>query len=106
MPEYFFLGRTEKVFDALVDDVICQEHAIRFVAKNTELLVFPSTELPIAYWSELRLLPLFRGSFLFDLRLYFNFFVLWAGFEAKYYLWGVFKRKQTSEQRNNGACRD
>ncbi|KAL9317635.1 hypothetical protein ACSQ67_014152 [Phaseolus vulgaris] len=69
---------TEKVFDALVDDVICQEHAIRFVAKNTELLVFPSTELPIAYWR----------------------------FEAKYYLWGVFKRKQTSEQRNNGACRD
>ncbi|XP_027935263.1 uncharacterized protein LOC114190536 [Vigna unguiculata] len=55
---------TEKVFDALVDDVICHEHAIRFVARNTELLIFPSTDLPISYWR----------------------------FEAKYYLWGVFKK--------------
>jgi len=40
------------------------------------------------------------------MKLHSNFFVLWAGFEAKYYLWGVFKRKQTSERRNNAACRD
>ncbi|XP_014511266.1 uncharacterized protein LOC106769963 [Vigna radiata var. radiata] len=68
----------EKVFDALVDDVISHEYAIRFVAKNAELLIFPSTDLPISCWR----------------------------FEAKYYLWGVFKRKQTREQRNNAACRD
>ncbi|WVY96149.1 hypothetical protein V8G54_028300 [Vigna mungo] len=68
----------EKVFDALVDDVISHEYAIRFVAKNAELLIFPSTDLPISCWR----------------------------FEAKYYLWGVFKRKQTREQRNNTACRD
>ncbi|RDX83281.1 hypothetical protein CR513_35820, partial [Mucuna pruriens] len=65
----------EKVFDALVHDIICLEHAIRFVTKNAELLIFPSTELPIHYWR----------------------------FEAKYYLWGVFRRKQTSDKTNHAV---
>lgn len=59
----------EKVFDALVDDIINFELAIRVVAKNSELLIFPSIMLPIHYWR----------------------------FEAKYYLWGVFRRKRTSD---------
>ncbi|TKY51379.1 serine/arginine repetitive matrix protein 2 [Spatholobus suberectus] len=67
----------EKDFDKLVDDIICLELAIRFVAKNAVLLIFPSTVLPIHYWR----------------------------FEAKYYLWGVFRRKQTSNKTNDAVCR-
>ncbi|KAK7391287.1 hypothetical protein VNO78_19701 [Psophocarpus tetragonolobus] len=53
----------EKDFDALVDDIISHGHAIRFVAKNAELLIFSSIELPIPCWR----------------------------FESKYFLWGVFR---------------
>ncbi|KAK7279861.1 hypothetical protein RJT34_24920 [Clitoria ternatea] len=71
---YFFpeSERSEKVFDMLVDDIIQLELAIRFVAKKAELLIFPSTVLPVQHWR----------------------------FQAKYYLWGVFRGKQT----NNTAC--
>ncbi|XP_027366413.1 uncharacterized protein LOC113872789 [Abrus precatorius] len=59
--------RAEKVFDVLVDHIIQLELALRFMAENAELLIFPSTVLPIQYWR----------------------------FQAKYYLWGVFRKKQT-----------
>ncbi|KAK7343722.1 hypothetical protein VNO77_12709 [Canavalia gladiata] len=76
---YFFpeSERAEKTFDMLVDDIIRLEHAIRFVAENAELLIFPSTALPIQHWR----------------------------FQAKYYLWGVFRRKQTLHK-TDGVCRE
>lgn len=46
--------RYEWVFDCLVDDMIEQELAMRASVKNAELLLFPSAELPIHYWSKLR----------------------------------------------------
>ncbi|KAL2324608.1 hypothetical protein Fmac_023666 [Flemingia macrophylla] len=65
----------EKIFDVLVDDMISFELAIRFVAKTAELLIFPSTMLPIHYWR----------------------------FEAKYYLWGVFRSKRSSNKSNDAV---
>ncbi|KAA8546537.1 hypothetical protein F0562_002724 [Nyssa sinensis] len=67
---YFFAGNKscESVFNCLVDDMVCQELAMRAMVKNAELLVFPSTELPLLYWR----------------------------FQGKYYLWGVFREKQAS----------
>ncbi|KHN16994.1 hypothetical protein glysoja_011468 [Glycine soja] len=56
---------SEKDFDVLVEDIMICKHVIRFVGKNAELLIFPSTELPVQNWR----------------------------YEAKYYLWGVFRKK-------------
>ncbi|XP_058188959.1 uncharacterized protein LOC131306621 isoform X1 [Rhododendron vialii] len=67
---YFFAESKwyEWVFDCLVDDMIDQDLAMRASVKNAELLVFPSAELPLQYWK----------------------------FQGKYYLWGVFRKKQDS----------
>ncbi|XLT95758.1 hypothetical protein HN873_017420 [Arachis hypogaea] len=59
--------RCERDYDKLVDDVIHSDLAMRAVLEHVELLVFPSTVLPIEY----------------------------RRFKAKYYLWGVFKAKKT-----------
>ncbi|XP_057762813.1 uncharacterized protein LOC130982751 [Arachis stenosperma] len=59
--------RCERDYDKLVDDVIHSDLAMRTVLEHVELLVFPSTVLPIEY----------------------------RRFKAKYYLWGVFKAKKT-----------
>ncbi|KAM7514710.1 hypothetical protein LguiA_004293 [Lonicera macranthoides] len=50
---YFFPAdkRYERVFDDLVDDLICRELAMRANSENAELLVFTSTELQKLYWS-------------------------------------------------------
>lgn len=55
MPKYHFPYREEKAFDKLVDDIIQLELAIRVVTENAELLIFPSTALPMAHRSELHL---------------------------------------------------
>uniref|UniRef100_A0A2P2QZJ8 AIPP2-like SPOC-like domain-containing protein n=1 Tax=Rhizophora mucronata TaxID=61149 RepID=A0A2P2QZJ8_RHIMU len=48
--------------------MICQRFSIKAVLEDAELLIFTSTILPIDYWR----------------------------FQAKFYLWGVFKGKQPS----------
>ncbi|XP_061342046.1 PHD finger-containing protein 1-like isoform X2 [Gastrolobium bilobum] len=77
---YFFPENegAEKVFDMLVYDIIRLELAIRFVAENAELLIFPSTVLlPMQHWR----------------------------FHDKHYLWGVFRRRQTSLETNDAVSR-
>ncbi|KAM7507871.1 hypothetical protein LguiA_018324 [Lonicera macranthoides] len=59
----------EKVFDRLVEDLMCKELAMRTTVQNAELLVFTSLELPLLQWR----------------------------FQGKYYLWGVFRGKQASQ---------
>lgn len=65
---YFFASNDScmKVFDGLVSEMISKELALKAVVSNAELLVFTSNELPISYWK----------------------------FEGKFYLWGVFRKKQ------------
>ncbi|GMP79721.1 hypothetical protein CsSME_00035154 [Camellia sinensis var. sinensis] len=63
---YFF--SEDKRYESLVDDMMHQELALRAIVRNAELLVFPSTELPLLYWK----------------------------FLGKYYLWGVFRPKKAS----------
>ncbi|KAH7525154.1 hypothetical protein FEM48_Zijuj06G0194900 [Ziziphus jujuba var. spinosa] len=67
---YFFPDsiRVENIFDVLVDEMIQQNLAMRAVLENAELLIFPSTVLPMQHWR----------------------------FQTKFYLWGVFRRKQNS----------
>ncbi|XP_044469620.1 uncharacterized protein LOC123198887 isoform X2 [Mangifera indica] len=60
LPEY---ESDEKVIDGLLDRMIEQNLALKAVIKDMELLVFPSTDLPLDKWRLCR----------------------------KYYLWGVFK---------------
>ncbi|KAF2296573.1 hypothetical protein GH714_000284 [Hevea brasiliensis] len=68
---YFFPDseRNEKVFDSLVNEMISQELAMRVDVQNAELLIFTSRILPMEFWR----------------------------FQAKFYLWGVFKGKRTSK---------
>lgn len=76
---YFFPGNRRlsiKAFDKLVDDIICTEAAVRVVTENAVLLIFPSDLLPIRHQK----------------------------FQTKYYLWGVFKKKQTSHETNGDVC--
>lgn len=65
---YFFpeSESVERAYDNLVDDMISHDLGIKAMIKNAELLVFPSTVLPIKH----------------------------RRFQAKYYLWGVFRAKQ------------
>ncbi|KAL1343412.1 hypothetical protein HN51_029797 [Arachis hypogaea] len=74
---YFFpqSQRDEKAFDKLVDDIIQLELAIRVAAKNADLTIFPSTALPVQH----------------------------RRMQAKYYLWGVFRGKQTSRKMNGAV---
>ncbi|MED6137449.1 hypothetical protein PIB30_065165 [Stylosanthes scabra] len=67
---YFFpqSRRDEKAFHKLVDDIIQLELAIRVASINADLIIFPSTALPVEH----------------------------RRVQAKYYLWGVFRGKQTS----------
>ncbi|XP_055960344.1 uncharacterized protein LOC126675511 [Mercurialis annua] len=69
---YFFpvSDRNEKVFDRLVNDMIQQDLAMRVIVQNAELLVFSSTILPMEFWR----------------------------FQAKFYLWGVFKGKRPPQE--------
>ncbi|XP_015579032.2 uncharacterized protein LOC8285089 isoform X2 [Ricinus communis] len=67
---YFFPDsvRNEKAFDSLVNDMIQYDIAMRVIVQNAELLIFSSTLLPIEFWR----------------------------FQAKFYLWGVFKGKRST----------
>ncbi|XP_058779039.1 uncharacterized protein LOC131653029 [Vicia villosa] len=67
---YFFPEneRVERYYDQLVDEMISKDLAIRVMVEKTELIIFPSTLLPRQY----------------------------KRFHSKYYLWGIFKRKQVS----------
>ncbi|MED6225969.1 hypothetical protein PIB30_098737 [Stylosanthes scabra] len=66
---YFFPDeRSERDFYKLVDDIIHSDLAMRAVLEHVELLIFPSTTLPIEY----------------------------RRINAKYYLWGVFKSNKSS----------
>ncbi|CAH8254628.1 unnamed protein product [Arabidopsis lyrata] len=58
----------EKVFNSLVDKMKTNDSAMRFVLNDAELLLFTSYMLPKDSWT----------------------------FNSKYYLWGVFKPRQTS----------
>ncbi|KAE9611340.1 putative chromatin regulator PHD family [Lupinus albus] len=77
---YFFpeSERDENVFDKLVNDLIHRELAIKVVAQNAELLIFPSTLLLMHTW----------------------------GFQSKHYLWGVFRGKQSSQMANGAVSRE
>ncbi|XP_058773351.1 uncharacterized protein LOC131647481 [Vicia villosa] len=65
---YFFPQneRVERYYDQLVDEMISNDLAIRVRVEKAELLIFASTMLPSQY----------------------------KRFQSKYYLWGIFKRKQ------------
>ncbi|XP_020205879.1 uncharacterized protein LOC109791037 isoform X3 [Cajanus cajan] len=75
---YFFPHNesVERAFHSLVDDMISSDLAIRAEVENAELLVFPSTLLPIQY----------------------------RRFQKMYYLWGLFRAKKTSRNTNNAVC--
>ncbi|KAH6780269.1 hypothetical protein C2S52_011506 [Perilla frutescens var. hirtella] len=65
---YFFPSeRSERFYDDLVNELVEEELALKAFVQNAELLVFPSTKLPLPYWR----------------------------FQGKYYLWGVFVEKQS-----------
>ncbi|XP_022143684.1 uncharacterized protein LOC111013528 isoform X3 [Momordica charantia] len=74
---YFFPEgeSSEKAFDLLVNSMMCKDLAMKAVLKNAELLVFTSSMLPMQYWR----------------------------FQARYYLWGVFRGRQALQQINNVA---
>ncbi|XP_057773059.1 uncharacterized protein LOC130992411 isoform X2 [Salvia miltiorrhiza] len=63
---YFFPSESERFYDDLVNEMMEEELALKAIVKNAELLVFPSTKLPLSHWR----------------------------FHGKYYLWGVFREKQ------------
>jgi len=71
---YFFPKNESdgKAFGSLVDSMISQDLAMRSMVQNAELLVFASTVLPAQYRT----------------------------FQSKFYLWGVFRRKQVSHVTN------
>ncbi|KAL4651051.1 hypothetical protein ACB092_01G130800 [Castanea dentata] len=71
---YFFPKNESdgKAFEGLVDSMISQDLAMRSMVQNAELLVFTSTILPVQYRT----------------------------FQAKFYLWGVFRRKQAAHVTN------
>ncbi|XP_030515822.1 uncharacterized protein LOC115729392 [Rhodamnia argentea] len=60
--------REQEFFDSLVVEMIVNDLALRAVVSNAELLVFTSTKLPLHLWR----------------------------FQSKFYLWGVFRGKQSS----------
>lgn len=71
LPFFFFPSsesNDEKVFDSLVDKMKKNDSAMRCVLNDAELLLFTSYMLPKDSWT----------------------------FNSKYYLWGVFKPRQTS----------
>ncbi|XP_074371250.1 PHD finger-containing protein 1-like [Apium graveolens] len=59
---------SEKVFDGLVEYMMGHELGLKATVENAELLLFTSIELPLLYWR----------------------------FQGRYYLWGVFRGKQTA----------
>lgn len=65
-------GSDGKAFKTLVDSMIDQDLAMRSMVQNAELLLFTSTVLPMPY----------------------------KIFQEKFYLWGVFRRKQASHVTN------
>ncbi|GFP97811.1 hypothetical protein PHJA_001925200 [Phtheirospermum japonicum] len=67
----------EQDFDRLVDEMMRNELALKATVQNAELLIFNSSELPLLYWK----------------------------FQGKYYLWGVFRQKQSSPS-NSHPCWD
>ncbi|KAL0016285.1 hypothetical protein SO802_003354 [Lithocarpus litseifolius] len=71
---YFFPKNESdgKAFESLVDSMISQDLAMRSMVQNAELLVFASTVLPVQYRT----------------------------FQAKFYLWGVFRRKLAAHVTN------
>ncbi|KAI3464639.1 hypothetical protein Pfo_021302 [Paulownia fortunei] len=74
---YFFPSEiSERVFDHLVEEMMRKELALKAIVQNAELLIFTSTELPLLYWR----------------------------FQGKYYLWGVFRGKQSSPSHSH-SCR-
>ncbi|KAL3641139.1 hypothetical protein CASFOL_016107 [Castilleja foliolosa] len=75
---YFFPSKSsEQDFDRLVDKMMNNELALKATLQNAELLIFNSSELPLIYWK----------------------------FQGKYYLWGVFRQKQSSPS-NSHPFRD
>lgn len=66
---YFFPSKTsEQAFGQLVEEMMHKELAFKARVQDVELLIFTSTELPLRYWR----------------------------FQGKYYLWGVFRKKQAA----------
>lgn len=67
---------------------------------NVELLIFSSRELPLQHWSKstcnssLTDMHTAEDSNHFEFHWIFNW--LMAGYKSKYFLWGVFRRKQRS----------
>jgi len=62
--------------DNLIVEIIGAEAALRVVTENAQLLIFPSTLLPIQHQSELQLFYLFcwifQSNYLYIIRLHFN----------------------------------
>lgn len=44
--------RSEPFYDDLVNQMVEEELALKAIVKNAELLVFPSTKLPLSHWSK------------------------------------------------------
>ncbi|KAL6984283.1 hypothetical protein U1Q18_017660 [Sarracenia purpurea var. burkii] len=94
----YFFSENKRVFDRLVDDMMHQELAMRAVARNAELLVFPSSELPLLYWSKLvsqngTVIQCPKGHGLMAM-LCHKSQESNISCGGKYYLWGVFRKKQ------------
>jgi hypothetical protein len=85
--------------------MISQDLAMRVVIENAELLIYTSRILPMDCWSE-ALKSFICGKALFFLLSFFFppltiglifLFLNWlAGFQSKFYLWGVFRPKKPS----------
>jgi len=65
-----------EALDNLIVEVIHAEAALRVVTENAQLLIFPSTLLPIQHQSEFQLFYLFclifQSNYLYIIRLHFN----------------------------------
>ncbi|GLU16570.1 hypothetical protein SLE2022_329970 [Rubroshorea leprosula] len=77
---YFFPDneRTEKIFDNLVDKMMSQNLGMKVILDNAELLIFTSSILPLYL----------------------------KRFQAKYYLWGVFRGKQPLAKADPAVVKD
>lgn len=53
------LGRDEKLFDDLMDNLIIHDQALKTAINNVELLIFSSRELPPELWRKLFTFPFF-----------------------------------------------
>ncbi|XP_065880399.1 PHD finger-containing protein 1-like isoform X2 [Euphorbia lathyris] len=77
---YFFPDSesSERLFDSLVNNMMCRDLGMRAVVENAELLIFTSSSMPMDFWR----------------------------FQTKFYLWGVFRGKRSGRSAVPGEAVD